>query len=101
MMRLRIQVLLNATRTNTLQHPPLVSLDDGMPRSARCSTCELLDYLKSAGVSDNEINEAAREIEHKGQTVLESTTIIEAGLERVLEPPEDLGRVLADQTKQG
>lgn len=101
MMKIRIQVLLNATYTNTLQHPPIVSLGDGMPQSARCSTCELLDYLKSTGVSNNEINKAAREIEQKGQTVLESTTIIEADLKRILEPPADLGKVLTDQTRQG
>src|ERR1035438_10667705 len=71
-MKLRIQVLLNAAHTNTLQHPPIVSLDDGMPQPAGCSTSELLDYLKSAGVSENEISEAVREIEQKGQTVLES-----------------------------
>jgi hypothetical protein len=100
-MRIRIQVLFNATHTNALQHPPIVSLGDGMLQSARCSTCELLDYLRSAGVSDNEINEAGREIEQKGHTVLESATITEADLKRVLEPPDDLGKVLIAETRQG
>jgi|ERR1022692_4134424 hypothetical protein len=98
-MKLRIQVLLNAAHTNTLQHPPIVSLDDGMPQPAGCSTSELLDYLKSAGVSENEISEAVREIEQKGQTVLESTMIIGADLKRALEPPDYPGNVLTDQGK--
>ena len=98
-MKLRIQVLLNAAHTNTLQHPPIVSLDDGMPQPAGCSTSELLDYLKSAGVSENEISEAVREIEQKGQTVLESTMIIGADLKRALEPPDYPGNVLPDQGK--
>jgi hypothetical protein len=85
-MKLKIEVRLNFTHTNTLQHPPIVSLDDGMPLRSTCSTCELLDYLKSAGVSDAEIEEAVREIEQNGQTVLESATITEAYLRRVLEP---------------
>jgi hypothetical protein len=99
MMKLRIQILLNATHTNTLQHPPIVSLDDGIPQSARCSTCELLDYLKRSGASDNEINEAVREIEQKGQSLLELTT--EADIQRVLQPPEDLGRALIEASAPG
>jgi hypothetical protein len=83
-MRINIQVLLNATHTNTLWHTPMVSLDDGMPQSATCSTFELLDYLKSVGVSEEEINEAARGIEEKGRTVLESSKVSEADLKRVL-----------------
>ena len=57
--------------------------------------------MRSAGVSDNELSESEREIEQTGQTVLESTSIIEADLKRVLEPHEDLGKVLIDQTRQG
>ena len=83
-MRIHIEVLLNTTQTNTLEHPPIVSLNDGMPQSARCSTCELLDYLKSVGVSEEEINDAAREIEEKGRTVLESRKVREADLKGVL-----------------
>jgi hypothetical protein len=70
-----------------------------MPQPAGCSTSELLDYLKSAGVSENEISEAVREIEQKGQTVLESTMIIGADLKRALEPPDYPGNVLTDQGK--
>jgi hypothetical protein len=99
-MKIRIQVLFNATHTNTLQHPPIVSLGDGMLQPARCSTYELLDYLRRAGVSDNEIDEAVREIEQMGQTVLESATITEADLKRVLEPPDDLGKVLIAEARQ-
>jgi hypothetical protein len=91
-MNINIQVLSNATRTNTLLHPPIVSLDGGTPQSARCSTLELLDYLKSAGASENEIRGKAREIEDNGRTTFESSKINEAELKRVLESPETSAR---------
>jgi hypothetical protein len=93
-MKLTIVALRNAENRNTLEHKPIVQLNDGMPQSRGCMTRELLDYMISAGVSEEEINRGRREIEENGQTVLESTKITEAELERVLEPEEDLGKVL-------
>jgi hypothetical protein len=85
-MKLCIAVSRNPANNYTMLHKPLVSLNDGEPRQMKCRTYELLDYLKSAGFSsDGEINWAQKEIEEKGQTVLEPTKIIDAGLKRLLE----------------
>jgi hypothetical protein len=99
-MKLNIEVIRNTERRNTLLHSPIVQLNDGMPRPTRCQTIELLAYLTSAGVPEEEIDRARRELEEEGRTLLESTKIIDAGLERVLEPEEDLGKVLLRQVKQ-
>lgn len=92
-MKLTIVVTRNRENRNTLLHPPIVQLNDGMPQSRGCSTHDLLNYLNS-GVSKEEIYRARGEIEVKGWSILESNKIIDADLERVLEPKEDLGRVL-------
>src|SRR5271168_5256597 len=99
-MKLTIDVIRNAENRNTLSHKPLVQLNDGLPQSSGCSMCELLDFLKSAGVSEEEINRARREIEEKGRPVLESDKILGADLERVLEPEEDLGKLLLCEARQ-
>jgi hypothetical protein len=99
-MKLTINVLRNSERSNTLLHPPIVQLNDGMPQSRRCSAYELLEYLRlRADVSENEFNRGLREIEEKGLTVLESTKIVVADFERVLEPEEDLIRVLLREAR--
>jgi hypothetical protein len=99
-MKLTIQVLRNAENTNTLFHKPIVTPNGGIPQSGGCSTYELLSYLRNDGVSDNEINRAGTEIVEKGRTVLESAKTVYADLERVLEPDEDLGKVLLREARQ-
>jgi hypothetical protein len=94
-MKLYIVVARNRENNYTLLHKPAVALNDGALQQRGCCTYEILDYLKSAGVSDEEIDRARTEIEEKGQTALESTRIVDADLGRVLEPVEgDLGRPL-------
>ena len=97
MKQLYINVPRNATRTNTPLHQPLVSLDNGPLQLGRCSTWEL---LKGAGASEAEINRAMRMIEATGQAVLECT-IAGADLKRILEPPDDLGKMLIDEAAVG
>ena len=99
-MKLNIDVSRNPESRNTLLHKPIVQLNDDIPQSRGCWTCELLDYLRGAGVSEEDVNRVQREIEEQGHSVLRSNQIVDTDLERVLEPEEDLGKVLLREARQ-
>jgi hypothetical protein len=74
--RLYIAVPRNPANNYTLLHKPIVALNGGEAKQCECRTYELLNSLKNAGVAEDEISRAQREIEQKGQT-----EITGAGLE--------------------
>ena len=82
---LYIEVIRSRTHPDyTLLHNPIVRVNDGAPRPIKCRLDELLDHLKRAGFSDEEIERAQKEIEERGQTAIGSTTLTAAELESIL-----------------
>jgi hypothetical protein len=99
-MKLAIHASRNHENANTLLHPLVVQINDGTPQARRCSTYELVNYFKTAGVSKEEIDRVQSGILEKGRAVLESSKIVDADIERVLEPEEDLCRFLLREAHQ-
>jgi hypothetical protein len=62
----------------------MVALNAGAIAQCDYPTYELLHSLKNAGIPDEEIDRAQREIEERGQTVFEFNEITDAGLENVV-----------------
>jgi hypothetical protein len=89
-MKVAIHASRNYENTNTLLHPLVVWINDGIARARRCSTYDLVNYLRTAGVSKDEIDRLQSGILEEGRAVLESSKIVDADVERVLEPEEDL-----------
>jgi hypothetical protein len=65
-------------------HKPIVTLNDGEPRTLDCFTVELLAYLVTAGFSGDEVERGKKDIEQTGRTVFESKTISDAVIEEYL-----------------
>jgi hypothetical protein len=82
--KLYIAVARNSDNNYALLHKPIVALSGGLFQQCKCHTYELLDSLRTAGASDEEINPARRRIEEKGETVFESNNITDVGLKSVV-----------------
>jgi hypothetical protein len=96
---MKITIQVNSNR-DLLLHKPIVRLNDDLPQPSGCSTGELLDYLRSAGVSAEEINRATREIDAGHPAIIESTKITAADLMQALEPEQDLGKALIREARR-
>jgi hypothetical protein len=66
--RLYIAVARNPANNYTLLHKPIVAMNDGEPKQCECPTYELLASLNKAGVAEDEIGRAEKQIEEKGYT---------------------------------
>jgi hypothetical protein len=81
--KLYIAVAHNPQNNYALLHKPLVALNASIRQCESC-TYELLDSLRTAGASDEEVNLSQREIEEKGQTTFEAVGLTDAVLEDVV-----------------
>lgn len=84
MNRLYIAVARNPENAYTLLHKPIIALGRSGIRQCECPTDELLEAIRSAGATAEEISRAQSEIEENGQTVLESATILDKDLENAV-----------------
>ena len=86
MSKLSISVCRNyPEHTNTFRHRPfVVMLDNGQQFESELEAHELLHQLKARGLPDEDLMRAAREIEERGQTVIELAGVSTADLERAV-----------------
>lgn len=72
MSKLYIEVLRSH---HTIFHKPMLRVNDGALQQCDVYTYDLLVCLKGAGFSDEELTTAWKEIEDKGSTTIQSSTI--------------------------
>jgi len=66
----------------------MVWMDNGLPQAAKCSPLDVLNHLKKAGLSEEEIDQGRQQIEENGLAVLHLPKLLALALQPALILPD-------------